>query len=86
MAESNKKAFREGLMKAGIPESRVDISEVGCLGYAIDVGPISLTPTAVVGVRSHSDVANAVRFAYEHNVPITARGAGSGLPGQSVGS
>ena len=86
MAEIDKEAIREGLMKAGIPESRIDISDVGCLGYAIDVGPISLTPKAVVGVRSHSDVANAVRFAYEHNVPITARGAGSGLPGQSVGS
>ena len=86
MAEINKKAIREGLIKAGISESRIDISEVGCLGYAIDVGPISLTPKAVVGVRSHSDVANAIGFAYEHNVPITARGAGSGLPGQSVGS
>jgi FAD/FMN-containing dehydrogenase/Fe-S oxidoreductase len=86
MAEINKKAIREGLIKAGISESRIDISEVGCLGYAIDVGPISLTPKAVVGVRSHSDVAHAIGFAYEHNVPITARGAGSGLPGQSVGS
>ena len=81
-----RKAIRKGLMEAGISESRIETSEVGCLGYATDVGPISLTPMAVVGVRSHSDVEKAVGFAYEHNIPINARGAGSGLPGQSVGS
>ncbi len=82
----DKEAIREGLTEAGIPESWIDISEVGCLGYATDVGPISLTPKAIVGVRRHSDVVNAVGFAYAHSIPITARGAGSGLPGQSVGS
>ena len=73
-------------MEAGIPESRIDISQVGCLGYSFDVGPVSLTPLAVVGVKDHADVEKAVRYAYEHHVPINARGAGSGLPGQSVGS
>jgi FAD/FMN-containing dehydrogenase/Fe-S oxidoreductase len=82
----DKETIRKGLMEAGIPESRIDISEVGCLGYSFDVGPVSLTPVAVVGVKDHADVEKAVRYAYEHNVPINARGAGSGLPGQSVGA
>jgi len=82
----DREAIRDGLVEAGVPESRVEISEVACLGYATDVGPISLTPRAIVGVRNHSDVENAVRFAYENNIPINARGGGSGLPGQSVGS
>ena len=77
----DREAIRKGLMKAGISESQIETSEVGCLGYATDVGPISLTPMAVVGVRIHSDVEKAVGFAYEHNIPINARGAGSGLPG-----
>jgi FAD/FMN-containing dehydrogenase/Fe-S oxidoreductase len=82
----DKETIRKGLMEAGIPESRIEISQVGCMGYAFDVGPVSLTPVAVVGVKDHADVEKAVRYAYEHNIPINARGAGSGLPGQSVGS
>jgi glycerate-2-kinase/FAD/FMN-containing dehydrogenase/Fe-S oxidoreductase len=78
-------AVKKGLVAAGIPESQIEISHVGRLGYASDVGPVSLTPLAVIGVHSHSDVEKAVEFAYEHGIPITARGAGSGLPGQSVG-
>jgi FAD/FMN-containing dehydrogenase/Fe-S oxidoreductase len=79
-----REAIRQGLTQAGIPESQIETSQVGLLGYATDVGPISLKPLAVVGVRSHEDVEKAVRFAYEHNIPINARGAGSGLPAQSV--
>ena len=82
----DKEAIRKGLREAGIPESRIEISQVGCMGYAFDVGPVSLTPVAVVGVKDHTDVEKAVRYAYEHHIPINARGAGSGLPGQSVGS
>ena len=78
-------AVKKGLVLAGIPESQIEISEVGRLGYASDVGPISFKPLAIVGVRSHSDVEKAVRFANESGVPITPRGAGSGLPAQSVG-
>lgn len=82
----DKKTIKQKLIKQGIAESQIDISDVGCMGYASDVGPISLIPRAVVGVRSHEDVEKAVKFAYDNNVPITARGAGSGLPAQSVGS
>ena len=81
-------AVKRGLIEAGISASQIEISPVGLLGYASDVGPISLTPLAVVGVRSHADVEKAVRYAHAHAhaIPITARGAGSGLPAQSVGS
>ena len=79
-------AIKQGLIEAGIPEARIDISQVARLGYASDVGPISLMPAAIVGVREHADVEKAVRFAYEHGIPISPRGAGSGLPAQSVGS
>jgi len=82
----DRQAVGRGLAEAGIAAGQIETSEVGCLGYASDVGPISLTPLAVVGVRSHADVEKAVRFAYEHGIPITARGAGSGLPAQSVGA
>jgi glycerate 2-kinase len=78
-------AVKKGLIAAGIPESQIESSEVGRLGYASDVGPISFKPLVIVGVRSHADVEKAVKFANETGVPITPRGAGSGLPAQSVG-
>ncbi|MDY0166075.1 MAG: DUF4147 domain-containing protein [Thermoguttaceae bacterium] len=77
--------IKQGLIRAGIVESHIDIDPVALLGYSTDVGPIKMEPKAVVGVRSHEEVENAVAFAREHAIPITARGAGSGLPGQSVG-
>ena len=86
MDKMDKEVICKGLIKAGIAECQIEISDVGCLGYAFDVGPVSLIPLAVVGVKSHSDVEKAVRFAHENRVPINARGAGSGLPGQSVGA
>ncbi len=79
-------AVKKGLTAAGVPESRIETSEVARVGYASDVGPISLKPLAIVGVQSHDDVAKACKFAYEHGIPITPRGSGSGLPGQSVGA
>lgn len=82
----SRKMIRRGLIKAGVAGSQIEIDEVGCLGYATDVGPISLVPRAVIGVRCHEDVERAARFASDNDIPITARGAGSGLPGQSVGS
>lgn len=82
----DRETLRRGFIKAGIDDFQIETSEVGCLGYSTDVGPIRLTPMAVIGVRSHSDVEKVVGFAHKNEIPINARGAGSGLPGQSVGS
>ena len=45
----DRESIRKGLIEAGIAESRIETSQVGCLGYSFDVGPISLTPPG--GVR-----------------------------------
>jgi FAD/FMN-containing dehydrogenase/Fe-S oxidoreductase len=81
----DKKSIQKGLIKAGIPKSQIEISELACVGYGMDVGPISMIPKAIVGVRRHADVERAVKFAHENGIAITPRGGGSGLPGQSVG-
>ena len=52
----DKEAIHKGLMEAGIPKSRIETGQVGCMGYAFDVGPVSLTPLAVIGVKEHADV------------------------------
>ncbi|MBU3645930.1 MAG: FAD-binding protein [Candidatus Nanopelagicaceae bacterium] len=39
------------------------------------------TPIAVLLAKNESEISAAVKFAYEHNIPVVARGAGSGLSG-----
>ena len=42
-------------------------------------------PQAVVLPRTAADVAACVRYAAEHQLPVHARGAGTGLAGESLG-
>src|SRR6185295_1403190 len=44
-----------------------------------------MMPKAVVVPRDREDVVGVVRYAAEQGIPITARGAGSGLAGQTLG-
>jgi FAD/FMN-containing dehydrogenase/Fe-S oxidoreductase len=83
---SDNEAIKKGLILAGIPESQIDTSRLALVGYSTDVGPIAITPLAIIGVRQHTDVEKSCKFAFQNYIPITARGAGSGLPAQSVGS
>ncbi|MCL4511295.1 MAG: anaerobic glycerol-3-phosphate dehydrogenase subunit C [Bacteroidetes bacterium] len=43
-------------------------------------------PLGVVVPRNVEDVAAVVRYCSEHDIPITSRGAGTSLAGQSIGS
>jgi D-lactate dehydrogenase len=52
--------------------------------YATDDTPRSVTPGAVVFPATTEEVAAAVRTAHRHNVPVVARGAGSGNVGGAL--
>ncbi|HUU83113.1 MAG TPA: FAD-linked oxidase C-terminal domain-containing protein [Phycisphaerae bacterium] len=52
--------------------------------YATDASIYEIVPDAIVLPRSVEDVVATVRICAEHNVPITARGAGTGLTGGAV--
>ncbi len=52
--------------------------------YATDASIYEIVPDGVVIPRSVADVAAAVRLCGEHGVPVTARGAGTGLTGGAV--
>jgi FAD/FMN-containing dehydrogenase/Fe-S oxidoreductase len=52
--------------------------------YATDASIYQIVPDAVVLPKTVADVAAAVRIGAKHNVPITARGAGTGLSGGAV--
>ena len=53
--------------------------------YASDASIYELRPLGVVRPRSLDDVVAAVRYAAENHLPIHARGAGTGLAGESLG-
>ncbi len=54
--------------------------------YASDASLYELMPTGVLYPRHAEDVVTVARYAEEHNLPITARGAGTGLAGGAIGT
>jgi len=53
--------------------------------YAYSASICYLMPAAVIYPLDKEDVVNAVRIASEEGIPLTARGAGSGVAGQNLG-
>jgi len=53
--------------------------------YASDASLYQIKPLGVVRPRSAADVAACVKYAGENSIPIHARGAGTGLAGESLG-
>ncbi|MCS7141945.1 MAG: FAD-binding protein [Candidatus Nitrosocaldus sp.] len=54
--------------------------------YSSDASAYEILPLCVVVAEDVQDVVSTVKVAYEHNVPVIARGGGSGLAGQAIGS
>ncbi len=53
--------------------------------YASDASIFEVRPLGIVRPRSTEDVVAIVRYAGENQIPLHARGAGSGLAGESLG-
>ena len=52
--------------------------------YSTDASIYEIVPDGVAFPKSVADVATCVRLCAEHGVPLTARGAGTGLTGGAV--
>jgi FAD/FMN-containing dehydrogenase len=52
--------------------------------YSVDASHFQVTPIAVAYPKDENDVQEMCRLSEEKEVPITARGAGTGLLGQSL--
>jgi FAD/FMN-containing dehydrogenase/Fe-S oxidoreductase len=70
----------------GAVNGEVRFDEYTQVLYATDGSIYQARPAGAVFPRDVEDVQAAVRVAAEHDVPIIARGAGSSLAGQAVGS
>ena len=53
--------------------------------YANDASIFEIRPLGVVRPRGVSDVVACVKYAAENGIPLHARGAGTGLAGESLG-
>ncbi len=69
----------------GLISGEVRCDDVFLQLYASDASIYQVTPLGVVRPRTAADVAAVVQYARENQLPIHARGAGSGLAGESLG-
>lgn len=69
----------------GLISGEVRCDDVFLQLYASDASIYQIKPLAVVRPRTVRDVAATVAYARENQLPIHARGAGTGLAGESLG-
>jgi FAD/FMN-containing dehydrogenase/Fe-S oxidoreductase len=69
----------------GLVQGEVRCDDVFTQLYATDASIYELRPMGIVRPRSVDDVVALVRYAAENQLPIHARGAGTGIAGESLG-
>ena len=69
----------------GILQGDVRCDDLFVQMYASDASIYEIRPQGVVRPQSLADVVATVRYAAESGIPLHARGAGSGLAGESLG-
>src|SRR5271165_1783844 len=69
----------------GLISGDVRCDELFCQLYASDGSIYEIRPLGVVRPRSTADVAACVQYAAENRISVHARGAGSGVAGESLG-
>lgn len=71
---------------AGIVKGDVFADILHRAAFSRDSSIYQIIPLCVVAPRDSVDVVAVVKYAAANNVPVAARGAGSGLAGESLGS
>ncbi|HEY1066812.1 MAG TPA: FAD-binding oxidoreductase, partial [Pirellulales bacterium] len=69
----------------GLIEGEIRCDDVFLQLYASDASIYQIPPLGVVRPRSDADVVACVQYASEKQIPLHARGAGTGLAGESLG-
>ena len=69
----------------GLVSGEVRCDDVFLQLYASDASIYQIVPLGVVRPRTPADIAAVIQYAQENHLPIHARGAGTGLAGESLG-
>lgn len=72
-------------LKSVIPENRILVGEEISNDYAHDeLGGIEVKPDVLIYVRSTEEVSKIMKYAYDNEIPVVARGSGTDLVGATV--
>src|SRR5579884_2346464 len=70
----------------GVVQGELLFDDLSRALYSTDASIFQLRPLGVIVPRHEEDVQAVVRYAAEHRIPLIARGAGTGLAGESLGT
>ncbi len=70
----------------GLLEGEVHCADIFTQMYASDASIFQVRPLGIVRPRGTDDVVACVKYAQENGIPLHARGAGTGLAGESLGT
>jgi glycolate oxidase subunit GlcD len=73
-----------GSLKTLLPRGQVFTDRASLVAYEVDAGLDKGAPEGIVFPHSTEDVCKIARWASKHQVPLIARGAGTGLSGGAV--
>ncbi len=71
-------------LNALLPKGQVFTDRAALLVYEVDAGLDKGRPEGIVFPRTAEEVARVVQWAAAHNIPLVARGSGTGLSGGAV--
>jgi len=70
----------------GVLKGELHFDDLARALYSTDASIFQVRPLGIVVPQDEEDVCALVRYAAEHQVPLTARGAGSGVAGEALGA
>ncbi|MBL8792624.1 MAG: anaerobic glycerol-3-phosphate dehydrogenase subunit C [Planctomycetia bacterium] len=70
----------------GVIQGELLLDDLSRTLYSTDASIFQVQPLGVVVPRHEDDVRALVKYAAEHQVPLTPRGAGSGMAGEALGA
>ncbi|HLN29430.1 MAG TPA: anaerobic glycerol-3-phosphate dehydrogenase subunit C [Gemmataceae bacterium] len=70
----------------GVFKGELLFDELSRALYSTDASIFQIEPLGVVAPRDEEDVRAVVRYAAEHRIPLIARGAGTGMAGEALGT
>ena len=76
--------LQNALRKAGVVDVRIDATTTAA--YSTDASLYRVTPTAVAFPADHREVATILEVCRQESVPVTARGAGTSVAGNAIGT
>jgi len=69
-----------------LPDVKVSTAPEDLICYGFDASGLDASPSAVVWPANTEDVVRVIRYAYENDIPVVPRGAGTGMTAGAVPS